>query len=114
MKASLGPARIEERYVTEGGRRFARSLLCLIAPLIAGLALVFTNGVTQSFALPVACGLLMCLDLGFSILIENQSYAGLGTVLATLSLATFVLAGGLVHQLVARQHAIVMPALARA
>ena len=114
VKAALGSERTDVPQVTEIGRRFARSLLCLIAPLIAGLALAFTNQVTRSFALPAGCGVLMCIDLGVSALVENQAHVGFIAVMLALLAVMFVLVGGLMHQLITRQHAIIMPALARA
>lgn len=113
VTAALASERTDIPKVTEAGRRLARSLLCLVAPLIAGLALAFTNRATRSFALPAACGVLMCVDLGASALVENQARAGIIVVVLTLLVVTFVLIGGLMHQLTSRQHAIVMPALAR-
>jgi lipopolysaccharide export LptBFGC system permease protein LptF len=114
VQAALAPAGADARQVAEAGRRLARSLLCLMAPLIAGLALAFTNRATQSFALPAACAVLMGFDLGVSALVENQAHAGMATTALILIGAALVVIGGLVHQLILRQHAIVMPALARA
>jgi lipopolysaccharide export LptBFGC system permease protein LptF len=114
VRASLASERTNIPQVTEVVRRLARSLLCLLAPLIAGVALALTNRATRSFALPAACGALMCFDLGASALVENQAHAGLIVVVLTLLAVTLVLIGSLMHQLITRQHAIVMPALARA
>ena len=114
VKASLASEKTDVSQVTEIARRLARSLLCLMAPLIAGLALAFTNRATRSFALPAACGVLMCIDLSASALVENQAHAGFVVVVLTLLAVALVLIGGLMHQLITRQHAIVMPALARA
>jgi lipopolysaccharide export LptBFGC system permease protein LptF len=114
VKSSLAQGNADVPNATEAGRRFARSLLCLIAPLIAGLALAFTNQATRSFALPAACGVLMSLDLGASALVENQARAGLLVAVGTLLVVAFVVIGTLMYQLITRQHAIVMPALARA
>jgi lipopolysaccharide export LptBFGC system permease protein LptF len=113
VRASLASEGTDIPKVTEVGRRLARSLLCLLAPLIAGLALAFTNQTTRSLALPAACGVLMCFDLGASALVENQARAGIILVVLTLLAVSAVLIAGLMHQLTARQHAIVMPALAR-
>ena len=113
VTASLGSERTDIPQVTEIGRRFARSLLCLIAPLIAGLALAFTNQVTRSFALPAR---LRCADvhrfgrLGAG---RKSSACGFHRVMLALLAVMFVLVGGLMHQLITRQHAIIMPALAR-
>jgi lipopolysaccharide export LptBFGC system permease protein LptF len=114
VKASLASEKTDVSQVTEIGRRLARSLLCLMAPLIAGLALAFTNRATRSFALPAACGVLTCIDLGASAMVENQAHAGFVVVVLTLLGVALVLISGLMHQLITRQHAIVMPALARA
>ena len=114
VKASLASGRADTANVTEAGRRFARSLLCLIAPLIAGLALAFTNQATRSLALPAACGVLMSFDLAAATLVENQARAGLIAVVVMLLVAASVVVGALMYQLITRQHTIVIPALARA
>ncbi|MCC7346931.1 MAG: LptF/LptG family permease [Variibacter sp.] len=101
-------------HVKEAGRRLARALLCLLAPLIAGIALVFTTRITQAFMLPAACAALMCVDLVCSAVAEQLAPAGLAAVLfVTLALFAIFIAV-LMRQTVVWQHAIVKPALARA
>src|SRR5260370_12093959 len=45
------------------GERLTRSLLCLLAPFIALLAVGSTTRLTSYFALPIACMSLMALNL---------------------------------------------------
>jgi lipopolysaccharide export system permease protein len=98
----------------ELGRRISRSLLCLLAPLIAGIGIVFTNRTTHVAALPVACSLLMCVDLLFNVLVEKA--AGFGILPGILSpvivtLAVFAVGA---RWLSLTQNDLVKPGLSRA
>ncbi|MFN3855054.1 MAG: LptF/LptG family permease [Phreatobacter sp.] len=59
----LGAARTDERARLELGKRIGRGFLCLIAPLIAILALSFTTRANQAFVLPLACAGLMATEI---------------------------------------------------
>jgi lipopolysaccharide export LptBFGC system permease protein LptF len=98
---------------TEAVRRFARSLLCFLAPFLAWLTLTFTRRGSQAFALPVACAVLMCGDIGYSQIISTFALANAGILAVALIVATVVPVVFLVRQVVARQHLVVYPALAR-
>lgn len=111
LTATPGPATLV--HVGEAGRRFARGLLCLLAPLIAGLALAFTNRTTQAFALPAACAALMCFDLACSALADKLAPAGLAVVLLAVGALCAGFIAFLMRQTVAWQNEIVKPALAR-
>ncbi len=102
------------RDAYELGRRVSRSLLCLLAPLIAGMAIVFTDRRTHVAALPIACALLMCVDLVFGVLVEKT--AGFGVLFSVVSMAAVVLAiiAGGIKWLSLAQNALVKPGLSRA
>jgi lipopolysaccharide export LptBFGC system permease protein LptF len=52
------------------GERFARGLLCLLAPLLALSAICFTTRVSNYFVLPLACMALMTLNLASGWMIK--------------------------------------------
>ncbi len=91
-----------------------RSLLCLLAPLIAGIAIVFTNRTTHVAALPVACALLMCIDLFFGVLVEQTADFGpIAGILSPIIASIAILAVG-AKWLSFAQNALVKPGLSRA
>jgi len=96
------------------GERAARSLLCLLAPLLASLAIAFTTRATQTFALPLACLVLLGLDALSSALISTVIPMGTNALLATLGFGSLTLLAGLAVGVVRSQRALVRPALARA
>ena len=108
------PGPTGQSHLAEMGRRLARGLMCLLVPLIAGLALALTNRSTQAFALPAACAVVMCFDLACSGLAGALAPAGLAGVLLGIVGIASVCGAVLMHQAMALQHAIVRPALARA
>jgi lipopolysaccharide export LptBFGC system permease protein LptF len=105
----LGPR--NAHHSGEIGARFVRSVLCLIAPLLAMLAVVFTTRGSQAFALPVACAFLMCLELGGSAAAKLLAPAGDVVVLLVLSGAAALMMIVLAMRTLANQHAIIRPAL---
>jgi len=96
------------------GERAARSLLCLLAPLLASLAIAFTTRATQTIALPLACITLLGLDLVASALIGTVIPMGTNALLATLGAGSLTLLAGLAVGIVRSQRALVRPSLARA
>jgi hypothetical protein len=108
------PGPIGKAQVSEAGRRVGRSLLCLIAPLIACLALALTTRVTQAFALPAACIAVMGFDLTWSRFSDILAPYGLWAVLLVLGLSVLAASVPLAVLVVRMQNAIVKPALARA
>lgn len=99
--------------IGEFGRRLARGLLCLITPLVAGLALVFTNRNSQPFILPVFCAGLMVLDITASTAVKN--FAGFGfwaTILALVAAAALLIVT-IIRLTLSRQNELIGPALAR-
>lgn len=99
--------------IGEFGRRMARGLLCLITPLVAGLALVFTNRNSQPFILPVFCAGLMVLDITASTAVKN--FAGFGFWATNLALiaAAALLIVTIIKLTLNRQNELIGPALAR-
>ena len=108
------PGPSSQAHFAETGRRFARSLMCLLVPLIAGVALALTTRSTQAFALPAACAVVMCFDLACSGLANLLAPTGLAGVLVGVTAIAAVCAAALMHQAMVLQHVIVRPALARA
>lgn len=97
----------------EATRRFARGLLCFLAPFLAWLTLTYTTRRSLAFALPVACATLMCADIAFSQTISRFGPGSAGLVAIALVGAAIVLGVVLVRQIVVRQGLAVFPALAR-
>lgn len=99
--------------VAELGRRLARSLLCLITPFIAGLALAFTHRASQAFILPIFCAGLMALDIAASTAVKNFASVGFWTLALTLITTTAFVIAILTKMTLSRQSELVGPALAR-
>jgi lipopolysaccharide export system permease protein len=97
----------------EAMRRFARALLCFIAPFLAWLTLTFTTQRSQVFALPLACAAVMVIDIGFSQIITHLSTSGAVLSLAILLAVTSALLATLIAQIFARQQRLIFPALGR-
>lgn len=100
--------------VAEFGRRISRSFLCLIAPLIAGLAIPLTNRTTHIVMLPLACAVLMSLDLSFGILTDATSGIGVSAIVASLTAITLALFAAGARSFSWWQSALIKPGLARA
>lgn len=109
-----GPKAYADEHVRELGHRFARALLCLLAPLIAGITLAMTTRATQAFVLPAACAAVMCIDLASSRLADVLVGGGAIGMLTALIAAATAIGLLLVRQAGALQNAIIKPALARA
>lgn len=100
--------------VSEFGRRIGRSFLCLIGPLIAGIALAFTTRATHIVALPLACAILMGVDLALGILTDAIAGFGLSTIVILLVVVTLALFAGVSIWFSSWQNALVKPGLGRA
>ncbi len=107
------PAPVGHAETKSLGERFARSLLCLLAPLMAALAIAFTTRRTHTFALPLACVCLLGLDLAASALIGVITPLGGNLLLEVLAAGSVVFLGLLVFWIVKAQRALVRPALGR-
>jgi lipopolysaccharide export LptBFGC system permease protein LptF len=108
-----GGRELDSASTVETVRRFARALLCFLAPFLAWLTLTFTTRRSQAFALPLACVTVMGTDIGFSQLITRFSASGAATLSSILVAVTFGLLAILIAQIVARQHLLIFPALGR-
>jgi lipopolysaccharide export LptBFGC system permease protein LptF len=97
----------------ELGRRLSRSILCLIGPLLALVALTFTFPRTQAFAMPLACGALLSLDLAVSAVVKMVSPAGVWWGLAPPIIVAAASLIVLTYYTAQRQYGIVRPALGR-
>jgi lipopolysaccharide export LptBFGC system permease protein LptF len=107
------PAVAGEAHIAELGDRLSRSILCLLAPLFALVALSFTTARMQPFAMPLACAALLSLDLAVAAIVKFLSPAGLAWALVP---PTAVAVGALLmlsSYIAQRQFAIVRPALGR-
>ncbi len=102
------------RHIVEASQRMARSLLCILAPFIAMLAVALTRRETRTLALPFACGVMMCCDVALSLsanLLANMAKLQFTWVFA-YSLAV-VGATGFVVSMIARQEELLRPKLER-
>lgn len=97
----------------EIGRRLARGLLCLVAPLIAILGLSFTRRGTRSFVLPAACAAIMIVDLSWIAMVQSFAQWGVPAMFAILLANAGLLFGFLFKVCKARESTIVKPALSR-
>jgi lipopolysaccharide export system permease protein len=111
VSAPSGP--VPDSAGIEAMRRFARGLLCCLAPFLAWLTLTFTTQRSQVFALPLACAAVMVTDIGFSQIIARLSTTTAVISLSILLAATLGLLTVLIVQIVARQHLLIFPALGR-
>jgi lipopolysaccharide export LptBFGC system permease protein LptF len=95
------------------GERFARSLLCLLAPLIALAAICFTSRATNYFVLPVACMGLMGLNMTSGWLIRAIVPVDPLGALSIPTAVTAVLLALLLAEIIHAQGRLAHPQLAR-
>ena len=95
------------------GDRIARSLLCLLAPLIALLAVSYTNRLTSYLALPVACLSLMAFNITAEWLIRNIAPTSPTQAIALPLLVTIASAMVFIALVGFNQSALVRPGFAR-
>jgi lipopolysaccharide export LptBFGC system permease protein LptF len=96
------------------GERFARSLLCLLAPLIALAAVCLTSRATNYFALPLACLVLMALNVTSAWLSKSGVPSGPVAALAPPIAIGLLFAALLIALIMRAQGAMLRPQLARA
>jgi hypothetical protein len=96
------------------GERVARSFLCLLAPLIAMGAVCLTSRRTHYLALPLACMLLMSLNVTAEWLIRTLAPSSAIEVLAVLAILTIAAMAGLLAGIIRGQGLLFRPQLARA
>ncbi len=109
----LSSAVTDPAHRVELGKRLGRGLLCVIAPLIALLALSFTTRANQAFVLPLACAGLMAAEIVGTMVLSSASSAGLAGVLAVLFAGGLVLGTCLTVAVALRSSAIARPGLGR-
>ena len=109
----LASAVSDPAHRAELGKRLGRGLLCVIAPLIALLALSFTTRANQAFVLPLACAGLMAAEIVGTMVLASASSTGLAGVLAVLFAGGLVLGAGLTVAVALRSSAIARPGLGR-
>lgn len=95
------------------GERFARSLLCLLAPLLAGIAIAFTTRATQNLMLPLACAMLLGLNILSTTLVAALAPLGGDFLLKVLIAIAVPLLAVLVVWVVRLQGALVRPGLGK-
>jgi lipopolysaccharide export system permease protein len=95
------------------GERFARSLLCLLAPLIALAAICFTSRATNYFVLPVACMGLMGLNMTSGWLIKAIVPVDPLGALSIPAAVTALLSALLLAEIIHAQGRLAHPQLAR-
>ena len=95
------------------GERFARSLLCLLAPLIALAAICFTTRATNYFVLPIACMGLMGLNMTSGWLIKAIVPVDPLGALSIPAAVTALLAVLLLFEIIRAQGRLAHPQLAR-
>jgi lipopolysaccharide export system permease protein len=106
------PNRQEEMRLL--GERFARSLLCLLAPLIALASVCLTSRATNHFVLPLACMALMSLNVTSEWLIRTIAPSGPVRALTVPAAFTAVLIALLLAVISRKQGELIRPQLARA
>lgn len=104
-------ARTPERL--ELAKRIGRSLLCLIAPLIALLALSFTTRANQAFVLPLACAGLMAMEIAGTSVLAGLLWMGLWPVLLLVAGGGLAIGSALITAVALRSSAIARPGLSR-
>ncbi|WP_170181958.1 LptF/LptG family permease [Phreatobacter stygius] len=97
----------------ELGKRIGRSLLCLLAPLIAILALSFTTRLNQAFVLPLACAGLMATEIVGTAALAGVTWIGVVPMLAFLIIMATGLTLAMASLVAARSSAVARPGLGR-
>ena len=95
------------------GKRLGRSLLCLLAPLIALIALSWTTRANQAFILPLACAGLMATEIIGTAALGTLAGTGLVPTLVLLVIFAATLTLALSGIAASRSSAIARPGLGR-
>jgi lipopolysaccharide export system permease protein len=98
----------------ELGKRLGRSFLCLLAPLIALLALSFTNRANQALVLPFACAGLMATEIFGTTALSRFLVVGPGAMMAIILVGALAIGAFLITVIAIRSSSIARPALGRA
>lgn len=95
------------------GERLARSLLCLLAPLMALAAIALTNRLTNYFVLPLTCMALMALNVTSAWMIRAIAPATPFAAFAIPTLLAATFAAALITVVIRKQGKLAQPQLAR-
>ncbi len=106
-------AGVDQRHRLEFGKRLGRSFLCLLAPLIALLALSFTTRANQAFVLPIACAGLMATEIFGTTALAGALWLGPWLMMAAIVVGALAIGGLLVTAIAIRSSAVARPALGR-
>lgn len=109
----VGSARTDERARLELGKRIGRGFLCLLAPLIAILALSFTTRANQAFVLPLACAGLMATEIFGTAALARIMWVGTAGSVAFIVTGGIAIGVGLALAVTRRSSAIARPGLGR-
>ncbi len=113
-RVSEGPGPLTDQHDYEIVHRFARSLLCVLAPLLAGLALTYTTKNSMAFVLPLACAFLMTFDVATTAIAKSLAPRGVWAMMVPVLLLFLAIAAFSIQQMLWRQHALVIPAQGKA
>jgi lipopolysaccharide export system permease protein len=94
--------------------RLVRALLCLTAPFIALLAVGWTTRLMQGFALPIACGVVLCIDVIGLTAVRMLDGVALWMAMAAVTMMFACILLFAIWQINAGQSALVKPALSKA
>lgn len=97
----------------ELGKRLGRSFLCLLAPLIALLALSITSRANQAFVLPLACAGLMATEILGTTALSRILAVGPWGMMAIILAGAMAIGAFLVTMIAIRSSAVARPALGR-
>jgi lipopolysaccharide export system permease protein len=103
----------DPRHRLEFVKRLGRSFLCLLAPLIALLALSFTTRANQAFVLPIACAGLMATEIFGTTALAGALGLGTWLMMAVIVTGALGIGGLLVAAIAIRSSAVARPALGR-
>lgn len=97
----------------ELGKRLGRSLLCLLAPLIALAALSFTTRGNQAFVLPLACAGLMATEIVGTAALTGVLWIGTWPMLLFIATGGLAIGAGLIALVATRSSSVARPGLGR-
>lgn len=97
----------------ELGKRIGRSLLCLLAPLIALVALSFTTRANQAFVLPLACGGLMATEIVGTAALSGVLWIGPWLTVGFIAAGGLSIGAGLTILVALRSSSVARPGLGR-
>ncbi len=109
----ISTAGADQNHRLELGKRLGRSFLCLLAPLIALLALSFTTRANQAFVLPLACAGLMATEIFGTTALSRFLAVGPWTMMAIILAGALAIGAFLVTVIAIRSSAVARPALGR-